>query len=211
MLRAEAEAAAARERRRRRTIDAWVRFRRLRRGRHRSDFVDDDDLDDVNLHDYAESEDRRIGRGVAGSNPDVGDDATEAWRRKVRDAADAPRRRGGVGRRASDARERGARWSDDADVTVEDDVDFDALVDEIVEEMEAEDAAASSDWNASDPRDRISRRAAAARRPDDFDGDRPTSSRDEFDDEDDDEVDDFDFDKFDEGERAREESLRRRR
>ena len=49
---------------------------------------------------------------------------------------------------------------DDADVYgADDDMDFDALVDDIVEEMEAEDAAASADWNASDPRDGIPRRA----------------------------------------------------
>ena len=75
-------------------------------------------------------------------------------------------------------------------------------------------AASDGDWNASDPRYRISRAAAAARDDlDDFDGDFDDDfvDGDEFDDEDDDEVDDFDFDKFDEGERAREESLRRRR
>ena len=102
---------------------------------------------------------------------------------------------------------------DDADVYgADDDMDFDALVDDIVEEMEAEDAAASADWNASDPRDGIPRAAAAAREADDdFDSDGDFVEGDEFDDEDDDEVDDFDFDKFDEGERAREERSRRRR
>ena len=57
------------------------------------------------------------------------------------------RRRGEGGvRRRLDVSDDG----DDADVYgADDDMDFDALVDDIVEEMEAEDAAASADWNAS--------------------------------------------------------------
>ena len=222
VLRAEAEAAAAA----RAAAAADDRrmgyaFEDYDGGAYRSDFVDDDDLDDVDLHDYAESEETdESERDVVGSNPDVGDDATEAWRRKVRDAADALRAAEAelAALDASDDGDDAAAydWSDDADVDdAEDDVDFDALVDDIVEEMEAEDAAASGgDWNASDPLDRISRAAAAARDDfDDLDGDFDDDfvDGDEFDDEDDDEVDDFDFDKFDEGERAREERLRRRR
>ena len=201
---ARAAAAAADDRR------LGYAFEEYDGGAYRSDFVyDDDDLDDADLHDYAESEDHGESQPrVVGSNPDADDDAAEAWRRKVRDAADALRA-AEAEFAALDASDDG----DDADVYgADDDMDFDALVDDIVEEMEAEDAAASADWNASDPRDGISRAAAAAREADDdFDSDGDFVEGDEFDDEDDDEVDDFDFDKFDEGERAREERSRRRR
>ena len=103
---------------------------------------------------------------VVGSNPDADDDAAEAWRRKVRDAADALR--------AAEAEFAALDASDDPAMMpdvygADDDMDFDALVDDIVEEMEAEDAAASADWNASDPRDGISRGCGGEEADDDFD------------------------------------------